>query len=110
MEKSKTKKKHPLHWVGDRFHSLRLGKIIKNKMKEKKKRTELSFDPELKAEAKIKKSGGYLPIPDLSGPIAAEVFVWLSWTCCCRICHEWSGPRPFSRSEFQRKYLNEQRA
>ena len=75
-----------------------------------KKRTELSFDPELKAESKIKKSGSYLPIPDLTGPVAAEVFVWLSWTCCCRICHEWSGPCPFSCSEFQRKYLNEQRA
>ena len=39
-----------------------------------KKRTELSFDPELKAEAKIEKSGSYLPIADLSGPIATEVF------------------------------------
>lgn len=39
-----------------------------------KKWTDLSFDPELKAEAKIKKSGSYLPIADLSGPIAAEVF------------------------------------
>ena len=42
-------------------------------MKEKKI-TELSFDPELKAEAKVRKTGSYLPIPDLSGPISAEVF------------------------------------